>query len=67
MRVVVVMKCQSDLLQIILAGASPCCFACLLDRRQQQRDQNCNDGDDHQQLDESEGWTTGFGPATPAT
>ena len=52
--VVVIMIPQADLLQIVLALRASRGFAGLLDSRQQQRDQNCDDRDDYQQFDQSE-------------
>lgn len=50
----VIVQRQPELLQVVFALGSSSCFSRLLNSRQQQRDENCNDGDDHQQFDESE-------------
>ncbi len=47
MDVGVVGKRQTDLLQVVLTGISPCRFAGRLDCRQQQRDERANNGNDH--------------------
>jgi len=52
---------QADLLEVVDALRPPGRLACGLDRRQQQRDQDGDDGDDHQQLDQGEA-----GALTPA-
>lgn len=57
--VVVVVKSQPDLFEIILALRPPRRFARLLNGRQQQRDQYRNDGDHHQQFNQ------GKPPRTP--
>jgi hypothetical protein len=55
----VVVKRQPQLFQIVLALRTPGGFAGLLDGRQQQRNQHGDDGDDHQQFDESESLSHG--------
>ena len=51
-RVVVVVHPQANLLEIVGALAPSGRFACRLHRRQQQRDQDPNDRNDHQELDQ---------------
>jgi hypothetical protein len=46
---------EADLLEVILALRAARGFAGRLDRGEQQRDQNANDGDDHEQLNQREG------------
>ena len=48
--VVVVVQRQTILLEMVLALRSPCRFTSLLNRRQQERDQHRDDGDDDQQF-----------------
>jgi hypothetical protein len=43
----VVVKSQGNLLQIAAALGPPGCFACLMNRRQNQSDQDSDDGNDH--------------------
>ncbi len=50
----VVVQGQPNLLEIVLALRSSSCFAGLLNCRQEQRNQDCNDGDDDQQLNQCE-------------
>ena len=50
----VVVHRNPNLLEIVLALCTACRFTSLLHGRQQKRNQNCNDGDDHQQFDERE-------------
>jgi hypothetical protein len=45
---------QRSLSEVVLALSSPRGFARGLNRRQQKRDENSNNGNDHQKLDESE-------------
>jgi hypothetical protein len=45
---------QADLLQVVDALGTPRCFPCLLDRRQQERDEHGDDRDHHQELDQGE-------------
>jgi hypothetical protein len=45
---------QPDLLQVVGALRTPGCLTSCLDGGQKQGDQDCNDGDYHQQLNESE-------------
>ncbi|MCG3775788.1 MAG: hypothetical protein JW395_2632 [Nitrospira sp.] len=45
---------QPELLQVVLALGPSGGLTGLLDSRQQQRDQHCDDGDHHQQFDECE-------------
>ena len=53
-RVMVIVHGQSDLLQIVPACRTSRGGACLLNRREQQRDQNSDDRNRHQQLDQGE-------------
>src|SRR5262249_9064476 len=53
-RILVVVKCQRDLLEVVLALHPRRRFAHLLDGRQQHTDEYSNDGDDHQQLNQRE-------------
>ena len=46
------MQSKSDLLEIVGALCTPGRLAGRLHRRQQKRDENGNDGDDHQQFDQ---------------
>jgi hypothetical protein len=48
----VVVKSEANLLEIIFALSSAGSFPRLLNGRQQQCHQNCNDGDHHQQLNQ---------------
>jgi len=50
--VVVVMECNSDLFKIVFALSSAGGFTSLLDGRQQQGHQNCDDCNHHKQFDE---------------
>jgi hypothetical protein len=50
-RIVVLMRGEPNLFQIVLALSAPRRFAGRLHRRQQQRDQYSDDRYDHQQLD----------------
>ena len=59
--VVVVVRGQGDLLEIVRALHPPRRLAGRLHGGQQQCDQDADDGDDHEQLDEREGSTTGHG------
>ncbi len=52
--VVVIVQRDSDLLEIVTTLSPPCRFTRLLDCRQQERNQNCNDCDDHQQFNQCE-------------
>jgi len=52
--VMIVVQCQSHLLEIVAALGAACCLASGLNGRQQQGDQDADDGDDHQELDECE-------------
>jgi len=52
--VMVIVQRQPDLLQVVRALHTPRRFTNLLDRWQQQSNQNCNDGDDYQEFDEGE-------------
>jgi hypothetical protein len=52
--VVVVVHGDADLLQVIAALSAAGGFARSLNRRQEQRHQNANDGDDYQKLDQGE-------------
>jgi hypothetical protein len=55
---VVIVHGQADLLQIVDALDAPRGFTRRLNGRQQKRDQNRNDGDDDQELDQSEAGST---------
>ena len=48
----VVVERQAQLLQVVLALCATCSLAGLLNCWQQECDQNCNDGDHHQQFDQ---------------
>ena len=50
MDIVVVVQGQTNLLQIIPTLRAACCLAGLLHRRKKQCDQNCDDGNHHQQF-----------------
>ncbi len=50
--VMIVVNRQPELLQVVLALRPPSGFACLLNSGQQQRNQDCDNCDDHQQLDQ---------------
>ncbi len=50
----IVMQGQTPLLQVVLALSSASRFSGLLHRWQEQCDQNCDDGDHHQQFNQSE-------------
>src|SRR5262249_29993873 len=54
----VVVAGEGQLLELVRAGHAGGGLADLLDRRQQQADQDCNDGNDHQQLDQREGFAS---------
>ena len=54
MRVEIVVQSQPKLLHVVLTAATPGGLPCLLDRRQQQGNQNGDDGNDHQQLNQRE-------------
>ena len=54
MTAVIIMKGESNLLEIILALRSTGSRTRLLHRRKQQRDENCNNGNDNQQFNERE-------------
>lgn len=56
MCVVVVLECEAELFDVIDALGSASSFASLLNCGQQESDEDGNDGDDHQQFDESETW-----------
>jgi hypothetical protein len=47
-------RSQGELLEVVHALDPPRCLAGGLDRRQQQRNQDADDRDDHQQLDQGE-------------
>lgn len=51
-RVVIVVRRQAELFEIVRAAHTPSRFTCLLHGGKQQRDQNTNDGDHHKKLDE---------------
>ena len=53
MNVMVVVQCDTDLLEVVAALSSPRRLARLLNGRQQQCNQNSDDRDDHQQFDQS--------------
>ena len=48
--VMIIEHSQSQLLQIVFALRASCRFAGLLDRWQQQCNENCDDRDDHKQF-----------------
>jgi len=48
------MQRNDNLMQIVTARHASSRFTSGLNRRQQQRHQNANDGNDHQQLDQGE-------------
>jgi hypothetical protein len=50
--VVVIVKRQPDLFQVVLALCPTCCLSSLLHSGQQQRNQNRDNGDDNQQLNQ---------------
>ena len=50
----VVLDGDADLLEVVGTLSPPGCLPGRLDRRQQQRDQDPNDGDDHEQFDQRE-------------
>jgi hypothetical protein len=52
MLIVVHVQGQADLLQVVCTLSAPCRFPGRLHRRQQQRDQNADDRDDHKQLNQ---------------
>lgn len=54
MHIVIIMKRGSHLLHIVGTLRFPGGFPGLLYRRQQESDQHSNDGDDYQQLNQSE-------------
>ena len=58
MRIVVVVQREPNLLEIVLALRTAGRFACLLDRRKQQGNQDGNDRDDDQQFNERKTATT---------
>ena len=49
-----ILNAQTNLLQVIGALGTSTCLTRRLNRRQEQRDQDADDGDDHQQFDERE-------------
>jgi len=51
-RIVVLMQCQADLPNLVLALGAPSRLPCRLNCRQQQRDQDPNHGDHHEQLNQ---------------
>src|SRR5690606_24823647 len=51
-RVVVVVHCQADLLQVVAALGAAGGLSCLLDGRQQQRNQDRDDRDHHEQFNQ---------------
>jgi len=51
---VIVVQRQPNLLEIILALHTLCCGTCLLNGRQQKRDQNADNGYGDQQFDQRE-------------
>ena len=52
-RVMMILKGQPEVLQIVETARFPRCFARRLNRRQEQRDQDPDDGDDDEEFDES--------------
>lgn len=51
-RVVEVVRGQANLFQIVAALHTACCFPSLLNRRQQQRDQDANNGNYYEEFDQ---------------
>ncbi len=49
-----VVQSDAELLEVVFAGRPPGRFPRLLNSRQEQGDQDCNDGNHHQQLDQGE-------------
>ena len=54
MSIMVVMKGQADLLEIVLTLSASGSFSCLLNGRQQQSNQDCYDGDHDKQFNQRE-------------
>lgn len=54
MAIVIVVKCNTDLLEITLALRPTSSFTGLLNSGQQEGHKNCNDGDNDEQLDQCE-------------
>ena len=52
--IVVAVKGEANLLEVIVAGGSPRRLSCLLNCRQEQPNKNANNGDDYEQLNERE-------------
>ena len=50
------MQRQSDLLQVVLALRTACCLTRLLNGRQQQGDQNCDNRNHDEQFDQRKAW-----------
>lgn len=59
MCIVIIVQCQPNLLEIILARRTPGGLSCLLNGRQQQSDQDCDNRNDDQLLDESKSASNG--------
>ena len=57
---VVIVHGQADLLQIVDALGPPSGFACRLNGREQQRNQDRDDGDDYQKLDQGKTASSGL-------
>lgn len=53
----IVVYCQSELLEVVLALRSAGGFACLLDGGQQDGNKDRNNGDDDEKLDKSEAYS----------
>lgn len=51
---VVVMKCQSELFEVVSTLRAPGCFTGLLNSGEKQRNQNSDNGDDHKQFNQRE-------------
>tara|TARA_R110002124_G_scaffold267728_1_gene435028 strand:- start:682 stop:843 length:162 start_codon:yes stop_codon:yes gene_type:complete len=45
---------QAELLEVVFTAAATGCFACLLDCREEQCNQNGNNGDDDEQFNQGE-------------
>ena len=58
-RVGIIVKCVSELLEIVQTAIPPSRLAGLLNRRQQQADKDADDGDHNEEFDEGERRTSG--------
>jgi hypothetical protein len=56
---VVIVQRQANLLEVVTAAHSPCCFPSSLDGWKKQTNQNADDGNHHQELHKREA-LTGF-------